>query len=904
MTLHSLPKIPTGGKTPNATAPAPADADPPSRKARIAFYCAMALSCAWVIFHAYATDRQLWRLSVTNDPSRGVESRYPLPPILRHMAYDGYLWNRHAYHLTEDGRWRLRHTTFDNAPEGRQVHWNSAFAWYLRILGQIRNAMVKEPLRTSIGRMSIWANPLLLLGFICWFGTLVHRRFGPIAGIVTVLSFVCSSTLYEGFYPAYPDHHGLISMMIFGTLFGIAWAGAGWVAPGSDPLPTDEATARRGMAISAWFGAAGFWISAISETLALIGIGLGALLAAGLFLRRAEEEQCVWRADLWRYWGRTGALATLLFYLLEYFPSWPVLRLEVNHPLFALAWWGGAECIAVFGEWLSIGRRRGLPIPWARSVPGLVAVSIIPLAVLLLGERVHAARGDFLAAIHTHISEFKPLLWRIGTGTMTWSAAFGPFPLFVLAALHLLCLPRLPAGRRLLLVFLLGPVAFITAMHFHQIRWGTLGGAGFILLGVLTIPPLWQLVSVAPSFRFLRWLDVAVVSVAFASGPYASVRDEIRSAFAPPNTLRANGQEALHLIMRDLAETIRRQAGDKPVTLLSSPNSSLLLGTMGDFKTIGTLYWENAEGLKAAARMFAAQSDEEALRLLKERGVTHIALISWENFIEPYVRIINPDGGDAAVLNSFGYKALFQRTLPVWCRPIPYPNTAALQQLQLVVLLLEVVPEQTPVEALFHVGIYHRVEGRPQEAEQCFRQILSASPDSNLARLELAGLLMDMNRAEEGVAEMIQGLAPVEAPVRDGLLAQAGLRLAQMHQPALALRLLEAFPLTFTPESANRANLMAWILSTAEDDKLRDPRKAMDLLHEIEKASLANRVPWGDTMAAALAAAGRYDEAVSTLERHIAALDPVKQTQALELLKKRLDRYRAQLPWIDAPPPR
>lgn len=902
MKPKSTPLSPT--LSPAPIQPITAESAPPSRKAHWAFVATTALACAWVIFHAYATDRHLWRLSLANDPAQGIEDRYPSPPILRHMAYDGYLWNRHAYHLTEDGRWRLRQTSFDNAPEGRQVHWNSAFAWYLRSLGQVRNAMAKEPLRTSIGRMSIWANPILLVGFIVWFSGLVRRRFGPIAGIVAAMSFVFSSTLYEGFYPAYPDHHGLISAMIFGTFLGIAWAGAGWIAPGGDPLPADEETARRGMRISAWFGAAGFWISAISQTIALIGVGVGALLASALFARRNTEEQGVWRGDLWRYWGRTGALATLLFYLLEYFPSWPVLRLEVNHPLFALAWWGGAECIAVFGEWLANGRRGGQPIPWARAAPGLAAVSIIPLAVLLLGERVHAARGDFLAEIHTHISEFKPLLWRIRSNTMTWSAAFGVFPFFVLAALHLLCLPRLSAGRKTLLAFLLGPVFFITAMHFHQIRWGTLGGPGFVLLGVLVVPAVWQIIRARREFRILRWLDVAVVVLLFASSPYASIREDLRAAFSSAEAPQANGQEALHLVMRDLAETIRQRAGDQPVTLLSSPNSSLLLGTMGDFKTIGTLYWENAAGLKAAARMFAAQSDEEALRLIQERGVTHIALISWENFIEPYVRIINPDGGDAAVLNSFGFKALYQRTLPVWCRPIPYRNTAALQQLQLVVLLLEVVPEQTPIEALYHVGVYHRAEGRPQDAEPCFRQVLEASPDSNLARMELAGLLIDTNRAEEGVRHMIEGLTPIEVPVRDGLLAQVGVRLAQLQQPALALKLLEAFPLTFTPESAARANLMAWILSTAPDDQLRAPRKAMDLLQEIDRAGLSNRVPWGDTMAAALAAAGRYDEAVATLERHMSALDPTKQPQALDLLKVRLDRYRAGLPWIDAPPPR
>lgn len=872
--------------------------------ALIAYRLVVAFCCAVVLFHVWATDRHLWRLSLAHDRTQDQPERYPMPPILRHMAYDGYLWNRHAYHLTEDGRWRLRYTTFDNAPKGREVHWNSAFAWYLRLMGHLRNALVKEPLRTSIGRMSIWANPILLIVALVWISGLAQRRFGPLVGMVTALGMIFSTIFYEGFYPAYPDHHGLISVTILGSILGILWAGAGWMAPLGGLLPSDDATARRGMLISAGFGAAGLWISAISQTLVFIGIGIGALLAAGVFARRAEEENLIWRPDLWRYWARVGALVSLAFYLLEYFPSWPVLRLEVNHPLFALAWWGGGECMAVFGNWLAAGRRRGLPIPWLRAAPGLIALAIIPLTVLLLGERVHAARGPFLSAIHTYISEFKPLLWRIETGTMSWRAAFGPFPIFVLVALHLLALPRFELGRKLLILFLLGPIAFITAMHFHQIRWGTLGGPSFILLGAMVIPPVWQMLRGVPSYRVLRWLDMAVVIVLFGSLPYSNMRNELRYALREGNVLEASPDEALHLVMRDIAETIRRNAGGRPVTLLSSPNSSVLIGAQGDFKTIGTLYWENAEGLKAAARIFAAQSDEEALRLIQERGITHIALISWENFIEPYVRIINPEGGDAAVLNSFGHKALFQRTLPPWCRPIPYPNFAALQSLQLVVLLLEVVPDQTPLEALYHFGRYHRAEGRPAEAERCFREVLAVAPDSNLARLELAGLLIDTQRAEEGVREMIAALGPVEGLTREAALVQAGLRLSQMNQPALTLRLLEAFPLTITAETAARANIIAWTLSTAADSNLRDPKRAIDLLTEIEKAGVADRVPWGDTMAAALAASGRFDEAISTLEAHIGKLDPQQHAMEIQALKTRLERYRAGLPWIDALPPR
>jgi hypothetical protein len=66
-------------------------------------------------------------------------------------------------------------------------------------------------------------------------------------------------------------------------LFGIAWAGAGWVqaAEGKDFVPPHSIRqARHGMIFSAICGAAGLWVSALSTAMVLGGIGTAALAAA------------------------------------------------------------------------------------------------------------------------------------------------------------------------------------------------------------------------------------------------------------------------------------------------------------------------------------------------------------------------------------------------------------------------------------------------------------------------------------------------------------------------------------------------------------------------------------------------------------------------------------------------
>ena len=132
-----------------------------------------------------------------------------LPVPLLEIAVDGYMWNLHAEHLGQHGQLRLRHTDVDNPPHGREVHWNSAFAWYLRALGEAHRAVTGDALRNSISRMSVWANPLLLCVFLAGAALLTARRFGLLAGGVLACGMLVHPPFFEAFMAANPDHHGI-----------------------------------------------------------------------------------------------------------------------------------------------------------------------------------------------------------------------------------------------------------------------------------------------------------------------------------------------------------------------------------------------------------------------------------------------------------------------------------------------------------------------------------------------------------------------------------------------------------------------------------------------------------------------------------------------------------------------
>jgi hypothetical protein len=677
-----------------------------------------------------------------------------LPVFLSEIAFDGYVWNRHAEMLGKNGSWRVRQTDLDNVPSGREVHWNSAFAWYLRGLGELRQLWVEEPLRHSIFRMSIWANPILLVLAILIFSTLSARRFGPLCGAILALGMVTVPTFYEGFMPAYPDHHGLIAFCLLGLLFGIAWAGAGWVKietttnPGAleSLAPTSLRQARHGMIFSALCGAASLWISALSTALVLGAIGTSILLTVIIWGRRRSHHRTLttaFHSSLWQTWALWGSLGSLGFYLLEYFPQHLGMRLEVNHPLYALAWWGGGWIIAKLTAWWVQGNTTPWPtwtaFPWRQLILPFLATLPLPLLIIFGGPEVYLPKDPFMGRLWKNIAELLPLLVRIQHGGLTWQVAFGWFPLVLLAALALQFSKQLGTASKATLLFLSFPIVFMTALQFYQVRWGMLAGPLYLALAALVLPQLWHLVPHRPLSRLAAVLAFLAFGFLFVqpsfnnsfSLPWSQYRAEISKIPITPG-------QGLALLHRQMALAIAEDAGDQPVVLLSSPNSSCLLSTLGGFRTVGTLYWENVEGLKAAAAALNAQSDPEALEHLQKLGITHVSFLTWENFIEPFFHILHPRPGPTRSFgNSFGKRALFDRVIPQWSRPLIFPPNDLTRGLNQQVLLLRVAPEQSPLDARVNLSRFVRlVEGNPEAANSLLQEVLQADPNHPGALLE------------------------------------------------------------------------------------------------------------------------------------------------------------------------
>jgi hypothetical protein len=134
----------------------------------------------------------------------------------------------------------------------------------------------------------------------------------------------------------------------------------------------------------------------------------------------------------------------------------------------------------------------------------------------------------------------------------------------------------------------------------------------------------------------------------------------------------------------------------------------------GGFRGLGTLYWENVDGLKEAAAIYGARSDEQAKALIDKDHITHIVIYQWDAFAEEYARLgagldkpkddTERKAQDAALNQSFILKILTQHKLPNWLRPIPYQMPEHPWLKNSYVMILEVVPPQTRDEYTLHLA--------------------------------------------------------------------------------------------------------------------------------------------------------------------------------------------------------
>lgn len=95
-------------------------------------------------------------------------------------------------------------------------------------------------------------------------------------------------------------------------------------------------------------------------------------------------------------------------------------------------------------------------------------------------------------------------------------------------------------------------------------------------------------------------------------------------------------------------------------------------------------------------------------------------------------------------------------------------------------------------------------------------------------------------------------------------------------------------------------NDVAWTLATSRDEQIRDPAEAIRLAEAVVDEAQTRDPNEIDTLAAAYAAAGRFDDAVRTALQAASLAAERGQTELAETIRSRVEIYRSQRPYVES----
>jgi tetratricopeptide (TPR) repeat protein len=164
-------------------------------------------------------------------------------------------------------------------------------------------------------------------------------------------------------------------------------------------------------------------------------------------------------------------------------------------------------------------------------------------------------------------------------------------------------------------------------------------------------------------------------------------------------------------------------------------------------------------------------------------------------------------------------------------------------------------------------------------------------------RRELAEVLADLERPGDAIAQY--QAAHALTPDDDDLTVALTIALLGNHRPRDAVALLSQ-ELARRPQATPLAVWLAWVRATTYDDTLRDGAEAVRLAEGVCARTGCRDTEQLDTLAAAYAEAGRFDDAIAAGRKSMAAADP--ESDFADQVRERLALYEARQPYREPTP--
>ena len=201
---------------------------------------------------------------------------------------------------------------------------------------------------------------------------------------------------------------------------------------------------------------------------------------------------------------------------------------------------------------------------------------------------------------------------------------------------------------------------------------------------------------------------------------------------------------------------------------------------------------------------------------------------------------------------------------------------------------LEIRPSDSGAEN--NLGVAFASKGRWDEAQVHFQRATDLEPSSADFHNSLALVLLQKGRADEAAVQFQKTLKirPADAVAHSYL----GHILFGKGRWREAIQHYEAAVAT-QPQSPFTLNNLAWALATCQDASLRDAPRAVSLAEQAVQVSGGKDALILETLAAAYAEAGRYDDAMKTGQIGLDLADRQHNASLSALLREQMGHYKA-----------
>ncbi len=192
------------------------------------------------------------------------------------------------------------------------------------------------------------------------------------------------------------------------------------------------------------------------------------------------------------------------------------------------------------------------------------------------------------------------------------------------------------------------------------------------------------------------------------------------------------------------------------------------------------------------------------------------------------------------------------------------------------------------------LGMLFAQEGKLPEAVQAIERALEIRPVDETKHLMLVKILLKQVQLDQAAKHGRQALE-IEP---DHLAAQLSLGRIELQRGKLTAAVdLFRKSLAINDELADVANILAWTLATSDDGALGKLVEAVQWAQRAAQLTQHQNPEILDTLAAAYAHVGRYDEAFQTAEKTILLARSANQPQSVTEIQERLDLYRQRQPY-------